>query len=176
MNPLTPRINRPRVILLMGVAGCGKSTIGALLASRNDGTFFDADDFHPESNIRKMASGTPLEDADRTPWLARMRAEVIDPAAPNSLTVLACSALKASYRRQLGVGTPGVTLIHLKGDHATLTERLASRSGHFMKSGMLESQLATLEEPPPDECIHLAIEATPAEIVANIEMALGLAR
>jgi gluconokinase len=176
MNHPPPITAPPQVIILMGVAGCGKSTIGALLAARNDGKFFDADDFHPESNIQKMASGTPLDDADRTPWLARLRSEVIDSATPNSLTILACSALKASYRKQLGVGTPSVTLIHLKGAHATLAERLTTRSGHFMKSGMLESQLATLEEPPPTECIHLTIEATPAEIVANIEMALGLKR
>src|SRR5687768_3168385 len=134
-------MNPPRIILLMGVAGCGKSTIGALLAARNGGHFRDADDFHPPANLAKMAAGTPLNDADRAPWLARLREEVIDATPPGQLTVLACSALKKSYRSQLGVGTPGVALVYLKGNPALLASRLAGRANHFMKAGMLDSQL-----------------------------------
>lgn len=167
-------MRKTRVVIIMGVAGCGKSTIGALLATHNGGVFFDADDFHPEANIDKMASGIPLDDEDRKPWLARLRSEVIDAAAAGSFTVLACSALKKSYRQQLGVGTPGVDLIYLKGDPALLAGRIAGRADHYMKSGMLESQLATLEEPSPAEGIHIGIEPGPGEIVADIEKALGL--
>jgi gluconokinase len=167
---------KPRVVIVMGVAGCGKSTIGALLAARNGGVFFDADDFHPAANIDKMASGIPLDDGDRKPWLARLRSEVIDAAAAGLFTVLACSALKKSYRQQLGVGTPGVNLIYLKGEAALLAGRLAGRAGHYMKAGMLESQLATLEEPSPAEGIHIGIESGPGEIVADMEQVLGMGK
>jgi gluconokinase len=169
-------MRKPRVVIVMGVAGSGKSTIGALLAARHGGDFFDADDFHPAANIKKMASGSALDDDDRKPWLARLRSEVIDAAGDDSFTVLACSALKKSYREQLGVGTPGVALIYLDGDAATLTARLAVRAGHYMKAGMLESQLATLEEPSPAEGIGIGIESAPGEIVARIEEALGLGK
>ena len=164
---------KPRVILLMGVAGCGKSTVGALLAARLDGHFHDADDFHPPANIEKMAAGIPLDDADRAPWLARLREEVVDRAPSGCLTVLACSALKKRYREQLGGGTPGVALVYLKGGPALLAERLASRPGHFMKTGMLDSQLAALEEPVPDEGFTVDIDAPAEEIAAVIESALG---
>ena len=167
-------MEKPRVIIVMGVAGSGKSTIGALLASSNGGQFHDADDFHPPENILKMASGIPLDDADRAPWLARLRREVIDAAPAGKLTVLACSALKRIYRHQLGVGTGGVVLVHLKGDPATLADRLAGRSEHYMKAGMLESQLAVLEEPSPDEGLTVDIASPADEIVATIEAALGL--
>ena len=160
----------------MGVAGCGKSTVGALLASRNGGRFHDADDFHPPANIAKMATGIPLDDSDRAPWLARLRKEVIDAAPADGFSVLACSALKKSYREQLGIGTSGVVLVYLKGDAATLAARLAGRAGHFMKSGMLESQLATLEEPSADEGITIGIEASVGETVTAIESALGFAK
>ncbi|MEX1114129.1 MAG: gluconokinase [Akkermansiaceae bacterium] len=169
-------MRKSRVVIVMGVAGCGKSTIGALLAARNGGVFFDADDFHPAASIDKMASGIPLDDGDRQPWLARLRSEVIDAAATGSFTVLACSALKKSYRQQLGVGTPGVNLIYLKGEAALLAGRLAGRAGHYMKAGMLESQLATLEEPSPAEGIHIGIESGPGEIVADMEQVLGMGK
>lgn len=167
-------MEKPRVVIVMGVAGSGKSTVGALLASRNGGTFHDADDFHPPANVAKMASGTPLDDADRAPWLARLRKEVIDATPAGNFSVLACSALKRIYREQLGVGTRGVMLIYLKGSPATLAERLAGRSGHYMKPGMLNSQLATLEEPGPDEGLTVEINGSPVEIAAAIETAPGL--
>lgn len=164
----------PRVILLMGVAGCGKSTVGALLAARNGGYFHDADDFHPPANIKKMAAGIPLDDADRAPWLARLREEIVERILPGSLTVLACSALKKCYRAQLGVGKPEVALVYLKGDAALLAERLADRANHFMKTGMLDSQLAALEEPGPEEGLTVNIDAPAEEIVTVIESALGI--
>lgn len=165
----------PRVIIVMGVAGAGKSTAGASLAAAIGGRFFDADDFHPAANIAKMAAGIPLDDADREPWLARLRDEVVAPAATGGYTVLACSALKRCYRRTLGVGMPGVALVYLKGDAATLADRLTKRTGHYMAAGMLESQLRTLEEPMPDEGITIGIDAGIAELVDRIQQALGLA-
>lgn len=164
----------PRIILLMGVAGCGKSTVGALLAVGNGGVFHDADNFHPPANLAKMAAGSPLDDADRAPWLARLREEVVDRAPSGNFTVLACSALKKRYREQLGVGTPGVALVYLKGAPALLASRLSGRVNHFMKAGMLDSQLATLEEPAPDEALTVSIDAPAGEIVSAIEAALGL--
>lgn len=167
-------MDKPRVVIVMGVAGCGKSTIGALLASRNGGSFHDADDFHLLANIAKMAAGVPLDDGDRAPWLERLRQEVIDPAPAGGLTVLACSALKRIYRDQLAVGTSGVALVYLKGDAATLTSRLAARPNHYMKAGMLESQLAILEEPAPAEGFTVGIDFPVEEIVETLETALDL--
>lgn len=163
-----------RIVVLMGVAGCGKSTVGALLAARHGGPFHDADDFHPAANIAKMAAGTPLDDLDRAPWLERLRKEVIDAAPAGGLSVLACSALKKIYRERLGVGTTGVALVYLKGDPATLAHRLATRPGHYMKAGMLESQLAILEETSPAEGVTVGIDPPVPEIVTAIESALGL--
>ncbi|MES2923868.1 MAG: gluconokinase [Verrucomicrobiota bacterium] len=167
-------MEKPRVVVVMGVAGSGKSTVGALLASRNGGSFHDADDFHPPANIAKMAAGVPLDDNDRAPWLVRMREEVIDAAPAGGLSVLACSALKKIYREQLGMGTSSVALVYLKGGADTLTSRLAARPNHYMKAGMLESQLAILEEPLPAEGFTVGIESPVEEIVAAIEAALGL--
>ena len=167
-------MDRPQAVIVMGVAGCGKSTIGAILAARNGGSFYDADDFHPPANIAKMAAGQPLDDSDRAPWLERLRREVIDTAPTGGLVVLACSALKKVYRRKLGIGTPGVALVYLKGDATTLTHRLAARPNHYMKASMLESQLAILEEPSPSEGTSVGIESSREEIVAAIEAALDL--
>jgi gluconokinase len=167
-------MEKPRVVVVMGVAGCGKSTIGARLASRNGGSFHDADDFHLLANIAKMAAGLPLNDKDRAPWLERLRDEVVDAAPAGGLTVLACSALKKIYREKLGVGTSGVALVYLKGDAVTLTTRLAARPNHYMKAGMLESQLAILEEPSPAEGITVGIDSPVEEIVSSIETALNL--
>ncbi len=158
----------------MGVAGSGKTTVGLLLALRNEGKFHDADDFHPPANIAKMAAGTPLDDADRTPWLERLRSEVVDATPADGFTVLACSALRQSYREMLGIGSSGVALAYLHGETEMLASRLASRAGHYMKAGMLESQLSALEAPSADEGVTVGIEASPEEIVTAIETALGL--
>lgn len=154
-----------RVIVLMGVAGVGKSTVGALLAERLGWQFYDADDFHPPENIAKMAQGIPLNDDDREPWLNRLRREVINPALSGDPVVLACSALKASYRKALGIGEPGIAAVFLECDPATLTERMASRTGHFMKPDMLASQWQVLEVPLPAEALHVSATLPPAEIV-----------
>ncbi|MBK1817169.1 gluconokinase [Luteolibacter yonseiensis] len=167
-------MKKPRVVIVMGVSGSGKSTIGELLAERNGGVFHDADDFHPPANIAKMASGHPLDDEDRAPWLARLREEVVDATPAGKFTVLACSALKKTYREILGTRTGDVALVYLHGTAETLTERLSNRIGHFMKPGMLESQLATLEEPAADEGLNVSIEGTVDEILSSIESALGL--
>jgi gluconokinase len=167
-------MDRPRVVIVMGAAGCGKSTVGSVLALRNQGNFHDADDFHPAANIAKMAAGQPLNDADREPWLERLRNEVVDAAPSGTVTVLACSALKKIYRDKLGVGTPDVALVYLRGSAGTLEARLGNRTGHFMKSSMLESQLAALEEPSPEEGFTVDIDAPVEEIVAAIEAALNL--
>ncbi len=165
-------MNAPRVIVIMGVAGSGKTTIGNLLSRRHDGSVHDADDFHPKSNIEKMAHGHPLTDADRLPWLRRLRHEVIDPAPEDRLTVLACSALKTSYREILGLGQKGVSTVFLTGNAHLLEERINGREGHYMKPGMLTSQLETLEIPSCDEALHVSIESSPDEIVETIEAAL----
>lgn len=167
-------MKKPRVVVVMGVAGCGKSTVGALLALENGGRFYDADDFHPPANIRKMAAGLPLDDADRAPWLERLRMEVIDATPADGFTVLACSALKRIYRQHLGVGTHDVALVYLQGDADLLKKRLKKRSNHYMKAGMLASQLAVLEEPTSEEGFTTSIGAPVEEIVFAIETALDL--
>ena len=151
----------------MGVAGAGKTTIGTLLARRLGWAFHDADDFHRLSNIAKMSSGIPLDDDDRWPWLSRLRREVIDPALSGNPVVLACSALKASYRRVLGIGEPGITGVFLECDPATLADRLQART-HYMKPEMLASQWEALEIPSPDEAFHIPAALPPDEIVAMI--------
>jgi gluconokinase len=163
-----------QAIIVMGVAGSGKSTVAAALAKTVDGRFLDADDFHPAANIAKMAAGHPLDDTDRAPWLARMRREVIDAAPPGKLTVLACSALKKAYRDQLGSGSAGVALVYLEGDKETLARRLQQRHDHYMKADMLASQFATLEAPSAAEGLTLSIGQPVAEIVREIRSAFGL--
>lgn len=156
----------------MGVAGSGKTTVGELLASRNGGKFHDADNFHPDANIEKMAAGIPLDDADRAPWLARLRTEVVDATPAGCLAVIACSALKKSYRAALGVGTEGVVLVYLKADAPTLSLRLEERAGHFMKAGMLDSQLKILEEPDASEGFTVDMGLPLDETVLSIESVL----
>ncbi len=156
----------------MGVAGSGKTTIGSLLALRHGGVFHDADDFHPQANVDKMAQGHPLNDDDRLPWLQRLRTDVIDSAPEGKITILACSALKQYYREILGLDQTDVSAVFLAGDPETLSERISSRKGHYMKPGMLTSQLETLEAPSPKEALHVSIAATPEEIADQIEAEL----
>jgi len=161
----------PRVVVIMGVSGCGKTTVARLLASRLGGVFYDADDFHPPGNIDKMSRGIPLDDADRLPWLERLRDEVIAPAPPDRVTVLACSALKRAYREVLG---PNLPTVFLHGDPMTLAARLSSRNCHYMGPEMLSSQLAALEEPDESEALRFPITLTPQEIVEGIIRAFFL--
>ncbi len=149
----------------MGVSGSGKSTIARLLATRLGGVFFDADDFHPPENIAKMSRGIPLDDTDRLPWLRRLHYEIISPAPPEKVTVLACSAIKRSYREILG---KKLLTVFLHGDSEILAARLAGRSGHYMKPEMLASQLAALEPPDESEATIFPITLTPEEIVEGI--------
>lgn len=155
----------------MGVSGSGKSTIACLLAERLGGVFVDADDFHPPANIEKMSGGSPLEDEDRLPWLERLRDEIISPTPPDKIKVLACSALKRSYRKILGENIPTV---FLHGNRETLAARLSARKGHYMAPELLASQLATLEEPDESEAIRFSITLTPEEIVSAILAAFFL--
>ncbi len=167
-------MRKPRVIVVMGVSGSGKSTVGILLAANNHGVFHDGDDFHPEANVRKMAAGHPLDDTDRAPWLARLREEIIDHAPETGLTVLACSALKKRYRDALGIGGNGVALVYLAGGEEILSERMDHRIGHYMKIGMLTSQLEALEPPAADEGFTVGIDMPPEEIVKCVEEAFGM--
>lgn len=157
----------------MGVAGSGKTTVGALLAQKLGWRFADADDFHPAENRDKISRGTALTDADRAPWLAAMRSAIMQWNAAGENVVLACSALKRDYRDELRTGP--VRFVYLKGDSALLLERLRSRHGHFADEKILASQLATLEEPCADESgesdfatITAAIDRRPEEIVSSI--------
>jgi gluconokinase len=159
------------VIVLIGVAGSGKTTVGKLLAARLRWPFADADDFHPAANIEKMRSGLPLTDTDRQPWLDRLRSLVESWITPGSNGVLACSALKQAYRDRLQVGN-AVRFVHLKMDKELLRQRLQQRPGHYMKAVMLESQLAALEE--PTEGLPVDGSKRPDEIVEVIVAGLGL--
>lgn len=132
----------------MGVSGSGKSTVGIALATRLGVPFVDGDDLHPPANVAKMASGTPLEDADRWPWLALVGAALAE--APAGL-VVACSALKRSYRDAIRAVAHDVRFVYLRVDRDELEQRMAHRPGHFMPVALLDSQLATLEEPADDE-------------------------
>ena len=156
----------------MGVAASGTTTVGTLLAERHGGVFHDADDFHPQANVDKMSQGHPLTDDDRLPWLQRLRQEVINTAPEGKITLLACSALKQTYREILGLDQTGVSIVYLAGDLETLVERINIREAHYMKPGMLASQLETLEAPSPEEALHVSILSSPEEIVTQIESAL----
>jgi gluconokinase len=161
-------------VLLMGVSGSGKSTIGPLLAEALGVAFADADGFHPPANIAKMSRGEPLTDADRWPWLDAIGAWLAGQGAAGG--VVACSALKRAYRDRLRLACPALRLLHLAGPPVLITARQAARRGHFMPPGLMASQFAALEPPDPAEgAIILAVEAGPAEIVAAACAALGAA-
>ena len=165
----------PAVVIVMGVSGCGKSTIGALLAARLRWEFEDADWFHPASNIDKMHSGIPLTDEDRWPWLDAVAASIDTTRRLGGHAVVACSALKRSYRDVLIGNRPEVRLVYLKGDETLIARRVAVRHEHFMPRGLLRSQFEALEEPGLDENpIIVSIEPQPREIVTRILSAMNV--
>jgi gluconokinase len=153
----------PHAIVVMGVCGTGKSTIGIQLADTLGWAYADADDFHPPANVAKMRAGTPLNDEDRAPWLATLR----DHLQKNPRTILACSALKLHYRDVLRSAATDIRVVYLRGDRELLASRLGSREGHYMPSSLLDSQLAALEEPSSIEAIWCDIALPPAAIVAT---------
>ncbi len=159
------------IIIIMGVAGSGKTTIGSLLASELGWSFYDADDFHSESNREKMSQGVSLTDEDRVSWLLSLKDLIIQNMLQNTQAVLACSALKNSYRNILKVDER-VKFIYLQGSYQQIKKRLNNRAGHFMSAAMLDSQFQILEE--PQNIMTIDISNTPQDILAIIRKGLGL--
>ena len=159
------------VILLMGVTGSGKTTVGQALAESLQWQFADADDFHPASNVAKMRAGIPLDDADRAPWLAALRTQIDKWLHAGTNAVLACSALKQAYRDELVV-SPGVRIVYLRGRSDLIEERLKERHGHYMDPNLLPSQFATLEEPM--DALVVDVDASVPDIVRQIRKGLGV--
>ena len=164
-----------QVLIVTGVSGSGKTTIGRLLAERAGWTFHDADDYHGVENVAKMRGGSPLTDDDRIPWIETLRREVVAPSlATGEPAILACSALKASYLERLGAGDPRVRVIYLKGDYRLIRERMERRAGHFMRADMLPSQFEALEEPA--NAVVVDVANLPDVIVDEIMRTIGLPR
>lgn len=160
-------------IVVMGVSGCGKSTVGALLAERLGWPFEDGDSFHPPANVEKMRSGTPLTDEDRWPWLAAIAARIASAREGGEGVVVACSALKRSYRDALRAGHADIRFLHLTGEPALIMARQAARQGHYMPASLVASQFATLEPPDTEaDVIDLDVDPEPPVIVQKALAAL----
>ena len=158
---------RAAAIIVMGVSGSGKSTIGALLAEALGWPFADADGFHPAANVAKMSSGQPLTDEDRWPWLDAIAKHIAAARAVGQPVVVACSALRRAYRDRLRAGHKDLVFLHLAGAHALITDRQAGRLGHFMPPSLMASQFATLEDPAGEaDAVTVSVQASPEEIVA----------
>jgi gluconokinase len=165
----------PCALIVMGVSGSGKSTIGDKLAKRLGWSYEDGDRFHPASNVAKMSAGQPLTDEDRWPWLQAIAAEIDRVCAAGSHAVIACSALKRAYRSVLVHGRSDVRIIFLDGAQELIAGRLARRKGHFMPPGLLASQFKTLEPPgPTEDPVTVSIDAPVDGIVSDIVRQLGL--
>lgn len=157
----------PHALIVMGVSGSGKTTIGEQLAARIGWRYEDADIFHPAANVAKMSAGQPLTDEDRWPWLRAIADEIDRASAAGERVVIGCSALRRVYRDVLVHGRHDVRIIYLQGTPALIADRLGSRKGHFMPPGLLTSQFKTLEPPTPDEhAVTVSIDA-PAEIIVD---------
>jgi carbohydrate kinase (thermoresistant glucokinase family) len=164
----------PPVLVVMGVSGSGKSTVGEDLAARLHAAYQEGDALHPEANVDKMSHGIPLTDADRRPWLLAIAAVIDNWLERRQAGVVACSALKRAYRDILIGDRPRVVLVYLAGSHELIAQRMASRHGHFMPTALLDSQFATLEPPGPDEApIVVAVDAPPETIVETIVQQLA---
>lgn len=161
-----------RILLLMGVAGSGKTTIGRRLAAELGWPYHEADDFHSAANKDKMGRGLPLDDYDRAPWLAAIRAALDDTLAAGRSAVFTCSGLKDKYRRVLMDGAPGVSLIYLATDLETSLARVGRRQGHYMKADMVQSQFEALEA--PTDALTIDTRLPPDQIIAEIRRALKL--
>ncbi len=159
------------IVIVMGVAGAGKTTVGARLAASLGCEFVDADDYHPPASVAKMRAGEPLGDDDRWPWLGRLNGVLQERVRRGTSVVLACSALKASYRTALLRDLPDARLVYLRGSKAVIGPRLAGRGGHFMNRALLDSQFAALEEPA--DAIDVDVDATPEALVGAILVRLG---
>lgn len=160
-------MNREGIVLvLMGPMGCGKTTIGKALSEKTGWPFYDGDDFHPPSNIEKMRQGIPLNDDDRKPWLQTLRSKISRWKQESPVALLACSALKATYRELLGIDQDRVISIYLKGSLSLLKERIAGRNHQYMPDELLQSQLDTLEE--PSDGIVIDIDQSPDTIVNKL--------
>jgi len=162
------------IVIVFGVSGAGKTTIGKLLAEQFGWRFYEADDFHPSANIEKMRNGRPLTDEDRSPWLERLREQITRSLAAKENAVLACSALKRAYRERLRV-SDDVKFVFLRGNYALIERQLGRRRGHFMNPALLQSQFADLEKPESDEdAITIELGQSPEELVEQIKAKLNL--
>lgn len=161
-----PKQDSVRALILMGVSGSGKTTVGRALAEATGWPFFDGDDFHPASNVEKMAKGIPLNDLDRQPWLENLHALILGHLNHGQSVILASSALKAAYRRILDGGRDDVRFVYLQGSYDLIWSRMRQRSDHFMKAGMLQSQFDDLEE--PDNALAVSVDASVEAIVQQI--------
>jgi gluconokinase len=164
------------IVIVFGVSGAGKTTIGKLLAEELGWRFLEADDFHPRTNIEKMRRGRPLTDEDRWPWLERLREQLMRSVAAKENAVLACSALKRAYRERLHV-SDDVKFVFLCGDYVVVEKQLRRRRAHFMNPELLRSQFTDLEEPGADEdVLTIELGRTPEELVEEIKTNLRLPR
>lgn len=158
------------IVIVMGTTGSGKTTVGGLLAKRLGWEFVDADDFHPAANVEKMKHGIPLTDADREPWLRALHDKIVEWSAEKRSVVLACSALKQSYRDELRASSD-VRFVYLKGSIELFSQRVRARKGHFAKQDLLASQFSTLEEPV--DAITVDASPDPEQIVLEVRRRLG---